>query len=198
MKELNDILIEEFLDKEYAHSYVDEFLNLKIATAIKVLREQREWTQEQLADESGMKQSRVSLLENVNYSSWSLSTLKKLAWAFDLTLDVDFKEFSERIFDISNLNKETLERASRLEDLEKLLNTDVVENASALEYGLQPFLDDQRKVHDYEYHRKRKKPESAKEEAMGNGDKVVIKRARPMGEAEKRTIANISNWQESA
>ncbi|KKN79647.1 hypothetical protein LCGC14_0338510 [marine sediment metagenome] len=70
---------------------MDEFFNSSIATQIKTLRKQRDWTQEDLAKKANMKQARISLLENASYSSWSMSTLRRLAEAFDLTLYVTFE-----------------------------------------------------------------------------------------------------------
>lgn len=117
MSELSEILRKEFKDKESAHAYIEEFLNTCIATQIKVLREQRGWTQKKLAHETGMEQSRISLLENINYDKWSISTLKKLARAFDITLNVSFETFSNRIDDVDDFSRESLERVSRAEDL---------------------------------------------------------------------------------
>jgi len=117
MSGLRNRLRKEFQDKEYAHAYVDAFLNASIATQIKILREQRKWTQKKLASIAGMKQSRISLLENINYDRWGISTLKKLAEAFDVTLNVSFESFSTRIRDIDNFNRESLERLSRENDL---------------------------------------------------------------------------------
>lgn len=101
MSESNNSLREELIenknDKEYRHGYADENLNATIATQIKVLREQREWKQEDLANAAGMKQPMISRYENVNYSSWSINTLKKLAEAFDVYLDVRFRSFQELV-----------------------------------------------------------------------------------------------------
>jgi transcriptional regulator with XRE-family HTH domain len=105
-----------FKSKEYRHAYVDEFLNLSIATQIKVLREQRNWGQKDIADEVGMKQPRISVMENVNYSSWSISTLRKLAMAFDLTLRVSFESFGSRVKEIEQFNRKALERFSFKDD----------------------------------------------------------------------------------
>ena len=116
MNELADRLKKEFSDKEYRHAYVDEFLNSYIATQIKVLREQRGWNQEKLAQEAGMKQSRISVLEDVNYYSWSLSTLKRLAKAFDVPLNVSFGTFGDRLIDIKTFSREWLERCAFDED----------------------------------------------------------------------------------
>jgi transcriptional regulator with XRE-family HTH domain len=116
LTEIKASLIEEFHDPEYREVYTDEFLNSKIATQIKVLREQRKWTQEELADRAEMKQERVAVLENVNYESWTLSVLRRFAKAFDLRLDVEFKEFGSFFEDFANFGRESLERDSFDED----------------------------------------------------------------------------------
>jgi transcriptional regulator with XRE-family HTH domain len=117
MSLLADKLKRDFkTDKDYRHGYADEFLNAFIATQIKVLREQRNWTQHQLAEAAGMKQARISVMENVNYSSWSLNTLRRLAEALDLTLNVSFEDFGKRLADIDRFSRESLERFSFAED----------------------------------------------------------------------------------
>ncbi|MDO9213640.1 MAG: helix-turn-helix transcriptional regulator [Methylococcales bacterium] len=119
MKELVKTLVKEFDDKEYAHAYMEEVSNMAIAAQIKVLREQRNWTQVQLAKAADMKQERISALENVDYDAWTLKTLRKLAKAFDLTIKVSFEKFSDGILDISKLNAENLKRTSREQDLKE-------------------------------------------------------------------------------
>lgn len=104
--------LEEFQDKETRHIYVDEFLNAKIATQIKVLREQQGWTQAELAERTGMKQTRISLLEDVNYTAWTLQTLRKLAEAFDLRINVSFEDFGSFLKEFTDFNRENLERTS--------------------------------------------------------------------------------------
>ena len=116
MNGLADNLEHDFRDKDYRHGYVDGFLNSSIATQIKVLREQRGWTQEDLAGRADMKQTSISRIENVNYSSWSISTLNRLAEAFDLTLRVTFEGFGTRLLDIRRFSRETLERHSFEDD----------------------------------------------------------------------------------
>lgn len=117
MKELVETLTTEFGDKEYADAYVEDFSNMFIAAQIKALRDQRGWTQKELADFSGMKQERVSALEDINYEAWTAKTLTKLARAFDLTLKISFEEFSDCISDIDTISTESLRRTSREEDL---------------------------------------------------------------------------------
>jgi transcriptional regulator with XRE-family HTH domain len=122
MKEFVKTLIEDFADKEYAHSYVNEVSNMEIAAQIKALREQRGLTQKQLAELAGMKQERISALENVDNSSWTAKTLRALAKAFDVSLKISFEEFSTRISDIDSLeDKSCFERESREDSLSNLV-----------------------------------------------------------------------------
>lgn len=117
MQELREELRQDFRDEDYAYAYVEDFLNAEIATQIKVLREQRDCTQQQLAERAGMQQPRLSLLEDVNYGAWSIKTLKKLARALDVTLKVSFESFGSRINDIANFKREALQRPTRIESL---------------------------------------------------------------------------------
>ncbi len=119
MKELVKTLVTEFDDKEYAHAYMEEFSNMAIAAQIKALREQRGWTQKQLAEASGMKQERICALEDVDYDAWTIKVLRRIAKAFDLTVKVSFEKFSSGILDVSKISAETLKRSSREEDLKE-------------------------------------------------------------------------------
>jgi transcriptional regulator with XRE-family HTH domain len=112
MFELLKRLIEDFKDKTVRDVYCDEFSNATIATQIKVLREQRGLTQTQLAELSGMKQSRIATMEDINYSSWTIGTLRKLAKAFDVTLSVRFESFGEKLKQIESFSRKSLERPS--------------------------------------------------------------------------------------
>lgn len=116
MSELVDRLRSEFQDEEYRHAYAEECLNTMIATQIKVLREEREMSQRALAAKAGMLQPRLSVMENADYSSWSISTLKRLARAFDVALSVKFDAFSDVIIDFEDMSKETLSRPSFKDD----------------------------------------------------------------------------------
>lgn len=118
MSMLDQQVINDFKDKEYAHGYMEEIINAYIATQIKTLREQQEWTQAELAEKSGMLQPRIPLIENVNNtSSLNLETLRKLARAFDLVLCVSFENFSRAMPLINRLTPESLQRTPREGDL---------------------------------------------------------------------------------
>jgi ribosome-binding protein aMBF1 (putative translation factor) len=80
-------LIEELKDKEYRDAYVSSSIDVGVAFQIRALREQQELNQTQLAEKAKMLQERISALENPSHSP-TLSTLKKLAAAFDVGLIV--------------------------------------------------------------------------------------------------------------
>lgn len=113
---LKSRLTKLFRDREYRRSYVESFLNTSIAAQIKANREKRGWSQEQLAHMAGMKQSRISALENVSYDSWSIKTLRRLAEAFDLVLVVRFESLGKVVEDIESFERTKLEAPPFTED----------------------------------------------------------------------------------
>lgn len=88
---LVDNLRIEFQNEEFRVAYAESHLNASLAFQIKALR--GNMTQRELAEKVGTKQSGIARLENVNYSSWNVSTLCKLARAFGLRLRISFEEF---------------------------------------------------------------------------------------------------------
>ena len=84
----------KFRNKEFRESFLTSRLSTNIAAQIQTMREDRGWTQEQLAEASGMAQSRISLLEDPSYERMSVSTLKRLASAFDVGLSIRFVPYS--------------------------------------------------------------------------------------------------------
>lgn len=103
-------------DKEYAEGYAESFLNSYIATQIKVLREQRNMTQADLAREIGTTQAGVSRMENVDYSSWSKRTLTKLSRAFGVRLKVSFEPYGTLPNEVVEFSRSNLERVAIEED----------------------------------------------------------------------------------
>jgi transcriptional regulator with XRE-family HTH domain len=122
---------------EYRHTYVESFVDSYIATQIKVLREQLKLTQSGLAERARMRQSQISALEDVNNSSWTVSTLKKLARAFDMVLVVKFESFGHVLPDIDRFNRSSLQRKSFEDDPvfvdDTRYQSDSTENTTALQ-----------------------------------------------------------------
>jgi transcriptional regulator with XRE-family HTH domain len=61
------------------------------------MREREGWTQIELGDEVKMNQNSISRLENPFYGKHTITTLKRLARAFDVALVVRFAPFSELV-----------------------------------------------------------------------------------------------------
>lgn len=110
MSEYPPELREEFRDKDYRYAYAEDFLNTFVATQIRVLREERNLKQEDLAQLIGTKQSGISRLENVNYSAWKTDTLRKIAKALGVRLRISFETFGTLLDDSARFSSENLER----------------------------------------------------------------------------------------
>jgi len=111
-----EALRDELKDAEYSQGYAESFLDSFLATQIKVLREQNGWTQEMLAERIGTKQGAVSRIEDVNYSKWNVSTLKKLARAFRLRLKVSFETYGSLLAEVEDFSRSSLQRQPREKD----------------------------------------------------------------------------------
>ncbi len=112
MSEFHDHLRKEFSDPEYRAAYADSFVDAWIALQIRVIREQRDMTQQQLADALHTTQTAISRLESANYSGRSISTLKNVAKALDCRLKVSFETYGSLIEEADKLSTDFLRRPS--------------------------------------------------------------------------------------
>jgi transcriptional regulator with XRE-family HTH domain len=120
MAVIGETLRQDLKHEEFSEGYAESFLDAYIATQIKVLREQNEMTQAQLAERLKTTQTAISRIENVNYSGWNISTLKRIARAFDVRLKVSFETYGSLIRDVEGFNRESLRRTPREKDTELL------------------------------------------------------------------------------
>lgn len=93
-------LLGSLTDDEYRKVFVQERVRSFVALQIRSLRDQRKMTQQQLGDAIGMAQTWVSKLENPDYGKMTISTLLRLANAFDTDLEIKFQPFSKTIHDL--------------------------------------------------------------------------------------------------
>src|ERR1019366_4765453 len=110
VSELLEQLRQSFDDEDYRNSYSESFMNSYVAAQIKTLREEYPLTQAELADKIGTQQPGVARLENVNYSSWKVETLRKIARALNVRLKITFEEFGTLLEDMEGFNRERLLR----------------------------------------------------------------------------------------
>jgi len=97
---VRESLEEKFKNKEYRDAFVTEQIFSRLPLKIRNIREEQELTQRQLGVLAGMAQTWVSKLEDPNYGKLTISTLLKLASAFDVGLHVDFVPFS-KVLDVA-------------------------------------------------------------------------------------------------
>jgi len=129
--EIREQIVNKLSDKEYRDIFVSEQINTGLAFQIRTMREKRGWTQSQLGEKAGMAQSRISVMEDANYSRFSLNTLKRLASAFDVALVVRFEPFSRLVEHFVTLDSSSLNIPSFQED-EFYLETSPSENLATL------------------------------------------------------------------
>lgn len=108
-------LIELLPEPEYRQAFFDSRLNTSIAAQIRANREARGLSQEEFGalvpggKPGGMKQSRISAMENVDYERWSISSLRRLAAAFDLVLSVRFESFGKSMLQLESFEQDLVQ-----------------------------------------------------------------------------------------
>ena len=103
-------------DEDYCYGYAESFLNTWVASQIRIIRQDRGMTQQDLADAIGTKQTGISRFENINYSSWKTDTLRRIARALRVRLKISFEPFGSLLDDAAVLGPEALKRVPREED----------------------------------------------------------------------------------
>lgn len=100
-------ILKSLEDREYRREFAAD-IGTGLAFQVRLLREDRGWTQEQLAHRMGKRQETISQWENPDYGRYTLNTLRELAAAFDVALLVRFAPFSELVDWSINLTPERL------------------------------------------------------------------------------------------
>ena len=115
-------LLQKFRNQEYREAFVDAHVSDTIASQVFALRKKERWTQTKLAEKCGMAQERISLLENPDYGDVNISTLKRLASAFGVALDVKFIPFSILLTSLDELSLRPMAVPSFKEEEQQLEN----------------------------------------------------------------------------
>jgi transcriptional regulator with XRE-family HTH domain len=88
-------IADKLQDQEYRTAFVASQINVGIPFQIKALMKARGWTQEQLAERTGMLQPRISAMLKPGKVRPNIETLRRFAEAFDCGLMVRFAPYSE-------------------------------------------------------------------------------------------------------
>jgi transcriptional regulator with XRE-family HTH domain len=88
-------IAEKLKELAYRKAYIASQINIGIPFQIRALMKARGWTQETLAEKTGMLQPRISGLMKPGKTRPNIETLRRVAEAFDCALLVRFAPFSE-------------------------------------------------------------------------------------------------------
>jgi transcriptional regulator with XRE-family HTH domain len=113
-------LLEKLTDQNYRQAFVAEEIDTGLPMQIRAMRESRGWKQKDVAEQTGTKQSRFSLMEKPGYGKYSLNTLKKIASIFDVGLIVSFVPFGEMIDFTNAINNHRLAIPSFMQEYARL------------------------------------------------------------------------------
>jgi len=116
MNSVREQLARKLQDKEYRDAFVSEQIFSGLPLKIHALREQRHLSQKQLGEKAGVAQAWISKLEDPNYGKLTISTLLRLASAFDVGLEVDFVPFAKALEAAVNVSPEWFEVPSFVDD----------------------------------------------------------------------------------
>ncbi len=116
-------------------SYIRSKINVLVPAQLHALRIRHGWTQKQFALESGMKQSRVSAMEQPGAVNFNMETLIRSAASCGVGLVVRFVPFSEMLrwengfsqdsFDVVPINEDTQFIAPTVQDISMASNSTV-------------------------------------------------------------------------
>jgi transcriptional regulator with XRE-family HTH domain len=99
-------------DDELRDGFVADHVRTRLALLIRSLREQRGWSQTDLADAMGTTQSVISRLEDPDYGKLTTRTLFEVAAAFKLPLYIDMPDWDEWFRLMSDMSSRSLQRKS--------------------------------------------------------------------------------------
>ena len=105
---LKEKLIAKLHRKTYRSAYIEAQVRTGIAYQVRALREQRNWTQEELGKRLGKGQNAVSRLEDPDYGRLNVSSLTELASAFDVALLIKFVPFTKFFIETADKSPEGL------------------------------------------------------------------------------------------
>lgn len=90
-------LAEDLHGKDFRDAYLDSSLCWALRTQVRLIREDRGWSIEELAEKSGVSFQTIQRLENLEIADYApqIGTLLKLANAFDCALIVRFEAWSD-------------------------------------------------------------------------------------------------------
>jgi transcriptional regulator with XRE-family HTH domain len=116
-------------------SYIRAKINVLIPAQLRALRLKRSWTQDELAREADMKQSRVSAIERPGAVNFNMETLIRLAAAHKVGLVVKFVPFSELLRWENRFNQDSFDVVPIDKDMEFIAEKPARQLATATDFS---------------------------------------------------------------
>lgn len=113
-------LLKKLKNKRYRNAYAAAHTKAIVPFQIRILREQRGWSQAKLAKLAKTTQAAISRLEDPDYGGISISTLLKLASCFDNALLVKFVPFSKLLLEYADKSAEALTTKTFEEEIDTI------------------------------------------------------------------------------
>lgn len=113
-------LVAKLENKAYREAYVIEHVKTSVPLQIHHLREQRDLTQAQMAEQAKTTQTVISRLEDPNYGNLTVNSLLKIASALDIGLLIKFVPFSRLLVEFQDLSPQALSARPFTEELAML------------------------------------------------------------------------------
>jgi len=96
----------QWSDREYREAYLEASIEQGIAWQIRINRQKRNLTQNELAKVLNTRQSAISRLEDPEHGAYNLKTLIEIAKAFDCALSIKFIPYSRLACESYNLSED--------------------------------------------------------------------------------------------
>jgi len=121
--------------KSFRDAYVQANISHGLAHQIRALRQQRGWSQQDLARKIGASSnSLIARLEDPSYGKHTLTTLQNLASALDVALLVKFTSFGRLLAEVEDVSPRTLGAESFEVEYPKLLETMDIQTSATVSH----------------------------------------------------------------
>jgi transcriptional regulator with XRE-family HTH domain len=121
MSERSNLISRLRTNRDSRAAYIRAKLDVLIPSQLRALRLRQSMTQAVLADEAGMKQSRISAMETPGKTNFNLETLVSLAATFKVGLIVNFVPFSRMLRWENEYSQDAFDATGIDEDIEFLI-----------------------------------------------------------------------------
>jgi transcriptional regulator with XRE-family HTH domain len=136
MSERSTLISKLLRERDYRANYIRAKLDVLVPSQLRALRLKRDLTQPILADQAGMKQSRISAMETPGRTNFNLETLVRMAATLNVGLMVKFVPFSEMLKWENNYSQDVFD-VTPLEKDSDFTNPGQVEQMLAVRTGMQ-------------------------------------------------------------